>query len=96
MPTRVEKRQRLYEFAASQAGYFTAVQARAIGYSTRAVGHHVRTGHHRLWLTIEWPWSLHRTLTARHQESRWSRRRRAARWESGETRVHPGELRGRL
>jgi predicted transcriptional regulator of viral defense system len=45
MPTRAEKRQRLYEFAASQAGYFTAAQARAIGYSTRAVGHHVRTGH---------------------------------------------------
>lgn len=45
MPTRAEKRQRLFEFAASQAGYFTAAQARAIGYSARAIGHHVQTGH---------------------------------------------------
>lgn len=45
VPTRAQKRQRLFEFAASQAGYFTAAQARAIGYSTRAVGHHVQAGH---------------------------------------------------
>lgn len=44
MSTRAEKRQRLFELAATHAGYFTAAQARAIGYSTRAVGHHVRTG----------------------------------------------------
>ncbi len=45
MTARAEKRQRLFEFAASQAGYFTAAQAHAIGYSTRAIGHHVRAGH---------------------------------------------------
>jgi len=42
--TRTEKRQRLFELAGSQAGYFTAAQAREIGYSARAIGHHVRAG----------------------------------------------------
>ena len=45
MPTRAARRRRLFEFAATQAGYFTAAQARAIGYSARAIGHHVQAGH---------------------------------------------------
>ncbi len=45
MPTRAEKRQRLFELAATQAGYFTAAQARALGYSPRSLVHHVNAGH---------------------------------------------------
>lgn len=39
------KLQRLYELASDQAGYFTAVQTRALGYSARALVHHVAAGH---------------------------------------------------
>ncbi len=53
-------RQRLYRLAASQAGYFTAAQARRIGYSYQAQKHHVDHGN---WVRIdrgifripEWP-----------------------------------------
>jgi predicted transcriptional regulator of viral defense system len=44
-PSRTEKLQRLYEVAAGQAGYFTAVQARELGYSARSLVHHVAAGH---------------------------------------------------
>jgi predicted transcriptional regulator of viral defense system len=43
--TATEKLQRLYELASDQAGYFTATQARALGYSPRALVHHVAAGH---------------------------------------------------
>jgi predicted transcriptional regulator of viral defense system len=39
------KLQRLFELAATQAGYFTAVQARGLGYSPRSLVHHVAAGH---------------------------------------------------
>ncbi len=39
------KLQRLFELAATQAGYFTAAQARALGYSARSLVHHVAAGH---------------------------------------------------
>ncbi len=39
------KLQRLYELASDQAGYFTAEQARALGYSPRSLVHHVAVGH---------------------------------------------------
>lgn len=45
MPTRFERRQRLYDLAATQGGYFTAAQAREIGYDPRTLWHHVRAGH---------------------------------------------------
>jgi predicted transcriptional regulator of viral defense system len=45
MPTRFERRQRLYDLAATQGGYFTAAQARAIGYDRRTLWYHVKTGH---------------------------------------------------
>jgi predicted transcriptional regulator of viral defense system len=35
----------LFELAAGQAGYFTAAQARELGYSTRSLVHHVAAGH---------------------------------------------------
>jgi len=44
-PSRTDKLQQLYEVAAAQAGYFTAAQARAIGYSARSLVHHVAAGH---------------------------------------------------
>ena len=45
VPSRAEKRQRLLELAAGQAGYFTASQARGLGYSPRSLVHHVAAGH---------------------------------------------------
>jgi predicted transcriptional regulator of viral defense system len=44
-PSRAEKRQRLLELAGGQAGYFTASQARGLGYSPRSLVHHVAAGH---------------------------------------------------
>ena len=46
MPTQLERRQRLFELAATQAGYFTAAQAREIGYDARTLWHHAKTGRH--------------------------------------------------
>jgi predicted transcriptional regulator of viral defense system len=43
--TRTAKLQRLFEVAATQAGYFSARQARELGYSARALVHHVDAGH---------------------------------------------------
>ncbi len=45
MPTRTNNRRRLFELAATQAGYFTAAQARLLGHSTRSLVHHAQTGH---------------------------------------------------
>lgn len=45
MPGRTEKRQRLFQLAATQSGYFTAAQARGLGYSTRALVYHVKAKH---------------------------------------------------
>lgn len=47
---RRELRKRLFAQAAEQAGYFTAAQARAIGYSYQAQAHHVGAGN---WLRID-------------------------------------------
>lgn len=44
-PSRTEKLQLLFELAAGQAGYFTATQARELGYSARSLMHHVAAGH---------------------------------------------------
>ena len=43
--SRTRKLQRLFELAATQAGYFTAAQARELGYSARSLVHHVAAGH---------------------------------------------------
>ena len=43
--SRTEKLQRLFGLAATQAGYFTAAQARGLGYSARSLQHHVAAGH---------------------------------------------------
>lgn len=47
---RRELRRRLFVQAAEQAGYFTAAQARSIGYSYQAQAHHVGAGN---WLRVD-------------------------------------------
>lgn len=44
-PSGTSKLQRLFDLAAGQAGYFTAAQARELGYSARSLVHHVASGH---------------------------------------------------
>lgn len=41
---RRERRRRLFELAAEQGGYFTAAQAKSLGYSYQAQAHHVSVG----------------------------------------------------
>lgn len=43
--SRTDKLQRLFELAATQAGHFTAGQARDVGYSARSLVYHVAAGH---------------------------------------------------
>jgi predicted transcriptional regulator of viral defense system len=43
--SRTDRLQRLFELAGGQAGYFTAAQARGLGYSARSLVHHVAAGH---------------------------------------------------
>ena len=51
MPTdRRDLRRRLFNRAAEQGGYFTAAQAKEIGYSYQAQAHHVGAGN---WLRID-------------------------------------------
>lgn len=47
---RRDLRRRLFAQASEQAGYFTAAQARAIGYSYQAQAHHVGVGN---WLRVD-------------------------------------------
>jgi len=47
---RRDLRRRLFAQASEQAGYFTAAQARAIGYSYQAQAHHVGAGN---WLRVD-------------------------------------------
>ncbi len=44
-PSRTDRLQRLFELAAAQAGYFSAAQARGVGYSARSLVHHANAGH---------------------------------------------------
>lgn len=51
MPTdRRDLRRQLFSLAAHQAGYFTAAQAKEIGYSYQAQAHHVQAGN---WIRID-------------------------------------------
>ena len=51
MPTdRRDLRRRLFTFAADQAGYFSAAQAKAVGYSYPAQAHHVGAGN---WIRVD-------------------------------------------
>lgn len=64
---RRDLRRRLFALAANQGGYFTASQARQVGYSHQAQAHHVRAGNwHRvdraLFRLTEWVPGLHDDL----------------------------------
>ncbi|MBA2280182.1 MAG: hypothetical protein H0W25_02970 [Acidimicrobiia bacterium] len=81
---RRDLRRRLFHLAADQGGYFTAAQARAIGYSYQAQAHHVGAGN---WLRIdrglfrlaEWVPELHDDLI---RWTLWSRERAVVSHES--------------
>ena len=56
---RRDLRRRLFELAAGQGGYFTAAQAKSLGYSYQAQAHHVGAGNwwrvdHGLFRLLEW------------------------------------------
>lgn len=64
---RRELRRRLFAQAAEQAGYFTAAQAKTIGYSYQAQAHHVRVGNWQrvdrgVFRLVEWIPELHDEL----------------------------------
>jgi predicted transcriptional regulator of viral defense system len=44
-PSRPDKYRQLLELAGGQAGYFTAAQARELGYSARSLAYHAAAGH---------------------------------------------------
>src|SRR5438309_3979238 len=74
---RRDLRRRLFDMAAQQGAYFTAAQAKEIGYSYQAQAHHVAAGN---WLRVdrgvfrlaEWVPGLHDELA---RWSLWSRGR---------------------
>lgn len=74
-PKPSERRQELFELAEQQAGFFTAGQARDLGYSDRLMHHHKRTGNWE-----EHGWGLYRLKHFPHSQeedfvrlSLWSR-----------------------
>lgn len=78
MPTdRGDLRRRLFALAADQAGYFTAAQAKAVGYSYPAQAHHVGAGN---WIRVgrgifrltDWVPGIHDELARWHL---WSKQR---------------------
>ncbi len=79
-----DARRRLYEYALSQGGYFTAAQAKAAGYPKQLQYYHARRGNwvredrgiYRLW---EWPSSSHDDLI---RWTIWSRRAAAVSHET--------------
>ena len=45
MTTRFERRRELFDLASTQGGYFTAAQARSLGYNRRTLSHHAHANH---------------------------------------------------
>lgn len=82
---RRDLRRRLFTLAAGQGGYFTAAQAKDLGYSYQAQAHHVSAGN---WLRIdrglfrlaEWVPDVHDDLA---RWALWSRGRGVVSFESG-------------
>lgn len=82
---RRDLRRRLFNLAAGQGGYFTAAQAKGLGYSYQAQAHHVSVGN---WLRIdrglfrlaEWLSDVHDDLA---RWTLWSRGRGVVSYESG-------------
>lgn len=74
---RRDLRRRLFNLASGQGGYFTAAQAKQIGYSYQAHAHHVRAGNWQridrgLFRLAEWVPDLHDDLA---RWTLWSRHR---------------------
>lgn len=91
---RRELRRRLFSLAAGQGGYFTAAQARDLGYSYQAQAHHVRAGNwHRvdrgLFRLVEWVPDLHDDL---RRWSLWSKGRAVVSHETALSVHGVGEL----
>jgi predicted transcriptional regulator of viral defense system len=69
MPTRFERRRQLFDLAATQGGYFTAAQARALGYDRRTLWYHVRARHFEresrgFYRLVEFPAQSHEDVIA--------------------------------
>jgi predicted transcriptional regulator of viral defense system len=64
MAVQVERKAELFKLADQQAGYFTASQAKALGYSDRVQHHHKQQGN---W--IEAGWGLYRLRDYPHSEN---------------------------
>ena len=69
MPVRAQRRQQLFEIASAQGGYFTAAQARALGYDISTITHHARTGRfervsHGFYRLAEFPALSHEDVIA--------------------------------
>lgn len=85
MPTdRRDLRRRLFELAAQQGGYFTAAQAKSLGYSHQAQAHHVGAGNwwrvaRGLFRLVEWVPGTHDELA---RWTLWSRGRAVVSHES--------------
>lgn len=74
---RRDLRRRLFELAAGQGGYFTAAQARSLGYSHQAQAYHVQAGNwwrsdRGLFRLVEWAPGIHDELA---RWTLWSRGR---------------------
>lgn len=81
---RRDLRRRLFELAAQQSGYFTAAQAKSLGYSHQAQAHHVRAGNwwrvdRGLFRLVEWVPGVHDELA---RWTLWSRERAIVSHES--------------
>jgi predicted transcriptional regulator of viral defense system len=81
---RRDLRRRLFELAAGQGGYFTAAQAKALGYSHQAQAHHVGAGNwwridRGLFRLVEWAPGAHDELA---RWTLWSRGRGVVSHES--------------
>lgn len=94
---RRDLRRRLFELASQQGGYFTAAQARSLGYSYQAQAHHVRADNwHRvdrgLFRLAEWVPGAHDELA---RWTLWSRGRAIVSHESAMAVHGIGELESR-
>lgn len=81
---RRDLRRRLFELAAEQGGYFTAAQAKTLGYSHQAQAHHVGAGNwtrvdRGLFHLVEWVPGVHDELA---RWTLWSRERGVVSHES--------------
>ncbi|HEY1571361.1 MAG TPA: type IV toxin-antitoxin system AbiEi family antitoxin domain-containing protein [Pseudonocardiaceae bacterium] len=81
---RRERRRQLFEFAAGQGGYFTAAQAKSLGYSYQAQAGHVEAGNwwridRGLFRLVEWVPGAHDELA---RWTLWSRERAVVSHES--------------